>query len=285
MLYDEKDQTHWVSFKNELVHFDKAFKKIKAYGQEDGYNAAIYNMQKDNAGNLWFSDLMDQIGRLNMATSNITYLSEADGFQKQNFDWYAPGAKDANGNLYFGSGGWVDENVGLYRIQPEIFASAPASSVYLRSLAINQKPFSLSIGVNNLEELSLRYDQNTISIETGIIDFHSKGKDRLRYKLEGKGKVEDWQYAPAYYTIRYDGLAPGSYRLVMQSSNAGNEFNGPEKILIITISPPFWETWWFRMLAAVSVIGILYGIIQYRSRNLKQRNLQLEEKVMYVPKN
>ncbi|MGZ8558119.1 MAG: sensor histidine kinase, partial [Chitinophagaceae bacterium] len=52
------------------------------------------------------------------------------------------------------------------------------------------------------------------------------------------------------------------------------------KILMITISPPFWETWWFRILAAVSFFAIIYAIIQYRSRSLKQRNIQLEEKVM-----
>ena len=132
--------------------------------------------------------------------------------------------------------------------------------------------------------MSLRYNENNISVETGIIDFHSKGKDELRYKLVGKGKDEGWQYAPAYYTIRYEGLAPGVYRLVMQSSNAGNEFNGLEKILKITISPPFWQTWWFRILAGLTIIGLLYGFIQYRSRNLRQQNKQLEEKVLHRTK-
>ena len=169
--------------------------------------------------------------------------------------------------------------MGLYRIQPERYASAPASSVYLRSLAINRKQFSLSTGINNLEELSLQHNQNIISIETGIIDYYAKGKGRLRYKLEREGKDEDWQYAPAYYTIRYDGLAPGSYRLVMQSSNASNEFNGLEKILMIHIIPPFWETWWFRILTAILAIALIYGIIQYRSRSLRKQNVQLEEKV------
>jgi signal transduction histidine kinase len=75
-------------------------------------------------------------------------------------------------------------------------------------------------------------------------------------------------------------LPPGKYELVLQASNAGNEFNSPEKKLVINISPPFWETWWFRILAVAMAIAIIYGIIQYRSRSLKQRNKQLEEKVM-----
>ena len=87
------------------------------------------------------------------------------------------------------------------------------------------------MGINNLEELSLRYNQNTISIETGIIDYYNNGKGHIRYKLEGQGKEEGWQYGPAYYTIRYDGLSPGKYKLTLQASNAGNEFNSPEKIV------------------------------------------------------
>jgi signal transduction histidine kinase len=234
----------------------------------------------DNTGNLWFTNILNQVGRLNTALGTFTTLSDAEGFQKQDYTWSAPAAKDAQGNLYFGGGILVAESGGMHRILPERYLFADIPDVYLRSLTINQKPISLATGVNNLEELSLRYNQNTISIETGIIDFYSKGKGQLRYKLEGNGKDENWQYGPAYYTLRYEGLPPGSYRLVMQASNSGNEFNTPEKILTIIISPPFWQTWWFRILAAVFLIAIVYAIIQYRSRNLKQQNIMLEEKVM-----
>ncbi len=53
---------------------------------------------------------------------------------------------------------------------------------------------------------------------------------------------------------------------------------------MIQISPPFWETWSFRTLAAIVAIAIIYGIIQYRSRRLTQRNIQLEEKVLHRTK-
>jgi len=51
------------------------------------------------------------------------------------------------------------------------------------------------------------------------------------------------------------------------------------KTLVINISPPFWQSWWFRVLVAVGIIGIIYGYIQYRSRNLKKRNILLEKMV------
>ena len=277
ILYNIKDQSQWINFKNELVHYDKDFRKIKTYSLEDGYDGGMDEMQTDNAGNLWFFNGLKQIGRLNTTTGIITTLSEADGYQKLNFDHHGPAAKDAQGNLYFGTGGNIGMG-GLCRIYPERYSPAATSTVYLRSLDINQKPYLLSTGINNLEELSLNYDQKTIRIETGIIDYYAKGKGRIRYKLEGEGKVEDWQYAPAYYTIRYDGLVPGKYKLVLQASNAGNEFNSPVKTLIIKISSPFWATWWFRITASVFIIALIYGIMRWRLQQKFRLQLERSEK-------
>ena len=286
MFYNKKDRTYWVAFKYELAHYTKNFRKITTYRQEDGYNGMAFNMITDDAGNLWIKNNLHQINRLDPSVGVITTLSEIDGYQKQTHSWLTPIAKDGNGNLYFGgvNFGAKTNNGGLDRIRPERYSSAATSSVYLLSLTINQKPFPLSVGVNNLEQLSLRYNQNTISIETGIIDFYAYGKGHLRYKLISEGNKEDWQYAPAYFTIRYEKLPAGKYELVLQSSNAGNEYNGPKKILMITISPPFWQTWWFRILAAIVFIAIIYSIMQYRSRSLKQRNKELEEKVLHRTK-
>ena len=90
--------------------------------------------------------------------------------------------KGCQGNIYFGTGFGQRKRRFGSNISRKIFI-ATTSSVYLRSFTVNQKPFRCLSGVNNLEELSLRYNQNTINIETGIIDYYAKGKGHLRYKL------------------------------------------------------------------------------------------------------
>src|SRR5262249_12309214 len=77
------------------------------------------------------------------------------------------------------------------------------------------------------------------------------------------GNEGDWRYSTDH-VIRYESLSPGSYRLVVQSSNINNAFNSPEKILLINISPAFWNTWWFRTLAIATII--LSGYLFYRRR-------------------
>src|SRR4030095_12455267 len=54
MIHNEKDQNHWTSFKYKLVHYDKDFREIKTYLEEDGYNGVAYKTILDNKGNLWF---------------------------------------------------------------------------------------------------------------------------------------------------------------------------------------------------------------------------------------
>ena len=171
-----------------------------------------------------------------------------DGYQPQFFDWFTAAAKDIQGNLYFAESSLGTGRKGFIRINPEKYLSSKLSFVYFSNLAINYKPFPLPAGINSLDELDLKYNQNSISIETGIIDYYSIGKSHIRYKLEGEGKNDEWQYGSAYYTITYDDLPPGNYKLILQASNAGNEFIGPEKILLINIKAPWWQTWWARLV-------------------------------------
>ena len=222
------DQTYWIIAETQLIHYDKNFRIIHNYTNEDGMpGVTIQGLTPDNKGNIWFNTDRS-IFQLNTKTGTITMLAEKDGYLTQNLSDIQRVLKIMMEIFTL----MLTILQGFYRISPEKYVFS-ASSVYFESLKINQQPFSLSAGINHVEELSLKYFENNIIIETGIIDYYSKGKGHIRYKLEADGKNADWQYAPAYYTIRYEELPPGKYKLVMQASNAANEFNGPEKILLI----------------------------------------------------
>ena len=169
---------------------------------------------------------------------------------------------------------------GLDRVKPDqVKDDYPPSSVYLKSLEINQDTVSIPAAVDGEQDkLDLKYFQNKISIETGIIDYYSKGLSKIRYKLDGVNR--DWQYGPANYTIRYEELPPGEYRLVMAASNTVNAYNGKEKILYFNIHPPWWATWTARILFGFVFLLLVFGFVQYRSRNLRRRNVVLEDKVV-----
>jgi Histidine kinase/Y_Y_Y domain len=268
VFFNRDDKTFWVAAERSLLHFNIDFNLLKSYKRENGLpDLDIISIIADNRDNIWFHTDRS-IHQLNTKTGEISELTEKDGFQKQN---YLPADqfnyKDENGNIYFPS------LEGFNQINPARYTDPP-SFVYLQSLEINQKPFPLPTGVNSLTALSLSHAENKVTIETGIVDFYSRGTSHIRYKLEGAGINDDWQYAPANYIIRFENLQPGKYNLRMQASNAGNEFSGPEKALVFQVNPAYWNTWWFRSIIIMCLIGVFYSLVRWR---LQQKfRMQLE---------
>jgi hypothetical protein len=167
---NKSDQTYWIIAETRLIHYDKNFRLIQTYTNEDGMpGVKINGLTPDNKGNIWFNTDRS-IFQLNTRTGTITQLAEKDGYQTQNLNAFSL-AKDVDGDLYINA----DADGGFYKISPDKYLFSP-SSVYLESLKINQQTFPLSAGINHVEELSLKYSENNIVLETGIIDYYSKGK-------------------------------------------------------------------------------------------------------------
>jgi len=276
LLYDKKDKTYWVSLKKELAHYDSKFRLLRSYGEEAGFGGIILSMEMDGDGNLWFVTVSKKLGRFNKTTGHFSFLSAIDGYLKQDYYWGAPSAKDAMGNLYFGIGhkwGLAAPHWGLDRVNPKQSSSNVTSSIYLRDISINQDPYSLSTDVDLLNELSLKYNQNTIRVVTGVIDFVSAQKNQIRYKLERRGKVAGWEYTNDRI-IRYEDLPTGSYLLSIQAASANEEFNSPVRLLKINIAVPFWQTWWFWLISILFFVDLTYTMVRWRLR--QKFKLQLE---------
>ena len=265
-----KDSSWWIASDRKLIHYKKDFKYLQTYSSEEmvpGGND-LYNLVIDAQDNIWFNTSRSLI-RLHPATGQFISLSEKDGFQSQQYNIFVTSPTKIAGGDFILEGGYQGID---YIIPDRLEKEYAPSSVYIKSLEINQSPFPLSAGINNVHEIDLKYFQNQISIETGIIDYYSKGNSRLRYKLDKRDS--NWQYGTYYNTIRYEGLPAGDYKLIMQASNVINEFNGPEKVFLIHISRAFWNTWWFRSVMTLCAISLIYILI--RSRLQKKFHVQLE---------
>lgn len=271
IYHDKVDKSYWVGAVRQLHHLDSNFKMIRSYTEKDGLPGIdILGIEKDDFGNIWFASSRGGIIQVNGKTGILTVLSEKDGYKKQAYIWLPIHLKDEIGNIYFAGSDGVD------KISPEKLDLFPASTVYLQSLEVNQKPVRLSTSINHLQELRLKYFQTAITFEIGVIDYYAQGKTNIRYKLEGLN--DNWQYAPGNYMLRFEQLPPGSYTLVIQASNSGNNFNGPQKILAIHVSPAFWNTLWFRVLVAVCVVSIFYIILRRRLQQKFRIQLERSEK-------
>lgn len=112
-----------------------------------------------------------------------------------------------------------------------------------------------------------------VSLEFASLDFGSADKKEYAYKLENFDS--EWINAGSRNTAAYTNLPPGKYSFMVKCRNSVGIWSAAKNNLQITIVPPFWLTWWFELLAAGFLCGLIYGVFKYRVRSIKLRQLEL----------
>ena len=83
-----------------------------------------------------------------------------------------------------------------------------------------------------------------------------------------EGLDEHWIEAGTRRYVSYTNLDPGTYTLRVRGSNNDGVWNTDGTELVITIVPPYWRTWWFRILVVAAVAGFLFVMYRYRVNKL-----------------
>ena len=254
-----------------------SFRPFPAAGSEK-----IFSVQSDAVGNIWMTT-MASIIRLNPATGKASRYGAADGL----LDGYRVGAGYAgsDGKLYFGGGN------GVIMVRPEavqVDSSAPGVaitdvSVFNRSLALAPRPKGVALegAVTAPRALELAADQSVFSIEFAALHFADPGKNTFAYQLEGFDR--QWVAADASHrSATYTNLDPGHYVFRVKAANDRGQWSATAASLSITVLPPFWKTWWFRLLAgalaATAVVAVYRMRVEALTRNKRLLEGQIAER-------
>ena len=65
----------------------------------------------------------------------------------------------------------------------------------------------------------------------------------------------------------------------MKCKNRAGEWSSNLLTLYVTILPPFWLTWWFKILAFIFITGILFGFYKIRVNSINRQKTKLEKLV------
>lgn len=142
---------------------------------------------------------------------------------------------------------------------------------------ISQFTFSSVTGWTHLPvNLNLNYNNNYLTFNFIGVTQKQPKKVKYHYKLEGID--ENWSAITSRTSAPYGNLPPGKYDFrVKAMSSAGLWSN--EIVYSFTIRPPFWHTWWFRILSLLIILGGIFLYIKSRERKLKQQQKELEHKI------
>ncbi|MDO1446508.1 two-component regulator propeller domain-containing protein [Rhodocytophaga aerolata] len=267
-----------------LYNADKGnFQRI-FLGESLTHSTSVYGILEDETNNLWISTNKGII-HYNTFTGRSKSYDVSDGLQGTSF--LSGHCKARDGAMFFGG------NNGFTMFYPvQIKESNFKPSVLLSDLHIfnerlevgkphkntrkGQKPV-LEKPLYLTDQINLTYKDYAFSIDFVALDFASPAKNRYAYILENF--EEEWNYTNAskrYAT--YTNLRPGNYILKVKGTNSDGVWNEQVTFLKIVVSPPFWQTWWFRAIMLL-LFGVLFFIIHRIWLRVKTENLLMMERV------
>ena len=140
----------------------------------------------------------------------------------------------------------------------------------------SDSPLKTSIDVTR--QIILGYRQSSMGFRFAALNYRWPGKNQYAYKLEGFD--DQWINADsAHRQATYTNLSPGHYTFRVRASNNDGVWNERGASLAITITPPWWQTWEFRILALLLMCGLGYAVYRLRVRQLERRARVLQQTV------
>lgn len=252
----------WIGKKG-LYLFDSVQDKFILYtrlaGLADEY---VKGIQQDDKGNLWAST-SNGIIKFNPDNKVFKRFNVGDGLQGLEFE-VGSCMKAKNGELFFGG---VN---GFNVFYPDNIKSNPnVPPVYLTdfqiqntSVVVGVKDSPLKQDISQAKKIHLDYDQSTFSFLFSALNYIAPENNQYAYKLENFDK--DWVKAGTERKASYTNIDPGEYIFKVKASNNDGLWNEKGAEIKIYISPPFYATWWFRLIIAIIVIGCAYIILYFR---------------------
>ncbi|GAB3639578.1 sensor histidine kinase [Spirosoma arcticum] len=252
-------QTLWVGTDCGLYLIDLATMRVfRHYTKADGLpNEVIYGILADDNGDLWLSSNQG-LTRFSPVRGVIKNYDVTDGLQSNEFNTNVA-YKHPDGTLFFGGVNGI-----TYFKPSQLGSNSFVPPVRITGISVLDSAYN-----PNQEQLTLSADENFVEFTFAALNFSNAQKNQYQYRLEGIDP--SWVRAGHRRTVNYTKLPPGEYVFRVKGSNDDGVWNEQGASVRVTINPPFWATWWFRLLLISLLMTGIYGVYRYRIAQLKSR--------------
>ncbi len=227
---------------------------------------------EDADGTMWVST-DGGISHFSPATGAFMDYTVRDGMTAGGF-YISSAFADQRGNFYFGGA----HGLTAFR-SAEIRSNPTAPPVHITDFQVfNQSLHPGTAPIQDVKALTLSYKESVFSIEFSALHYADPQRNRFAYQLQGFDK--NWVSTDASKRFAtYTNLDPGSYVFRVKAANKDGVWNDAGATPAITITPPYWKTWWFRGAIAALLIGSGWATYRRRIRSLTHQRTVLEAQV------
>jgi signal transduction histidine kinase/ligand-binding sensor domain-containing protein len=242
--------------------------------QEEPY--IIANFMEDSEHNLWMTSF-NKLLRLKPNSTEFTAYNLYNGNSTPSFLGY--GSLSAFGWFYLGS---LDR---IIIFNPaEIVEDTLKPKIFVTDFEINNTPVRsesskiLTQHINHTRSIKLDYSQATFSFVFASIEYSFPEEIRYAYILDNFDN--GWVY-PGILNNRasYTRVPPGKYTFRVKATNTRGEWFESDQKIKITITPPFWKTLLFRIIAVILLLSAILFLYSLRVKKLTRQKKRLEQAV------
>ncbi|MCP4693775.1 MAG: hypothetical protein GY859_37420, partial [Desulfobacterales bacterium] len=243
--------------------------------EQDGLPSnSVMGILEDERGHLWLSTFRG-ISQFDPVRETFKNYTPKDGVQSHEFN-NTVAFKSRDGQMFFGG---IN---GFNAFYPRDIRDNPCiPPVVLTDFQIFNK--SVHIGDDSIlkksimetEEIVLSHRESVFSFEFAALNYQFPEKNRYKYRLEGF--EDDWNEVDgARRFVTYTNLDPGEYLFRVTGSNNDGIWNEEGASVRITVTPPWWETPWFRASTLIALIVLIFSGFRRRMRRIESRKRKLE---------
>ena len=254
--------TLWTVASSEIFSVDIETNKINTVLLPAGKNKYEYDFIIDNNNCLWIATKSGLLF-FNPQTKKFQQYTNSDGLYNNDAD--ITFAHLSNGNIIMAAGTYITS------FSPAI---AQLSNNIVPLLFTGAVADGAEKNMTN-GQLDLSFNEKNISLSWALLNYSNAQGNLYYYRLSSVNS--DWQFAGNHGTAVFNSLEPGTYTFYFKAASPDGVMS-PEKSITLVIHPPFWKTWWFRILAVLGLSLLFFRVVRYISqRNLKEKVLQLEK--------
>ncbi|MDO6445912.1 response regulator [Colwellia sp. 1_MG-2023] len=280
-IYEDKNGILWIGTFSGLNKLNPKTNQFTNYTEKDGLpNDVIYTILEDNQGFLWLST-NNGLSKFDPINETFKNYDESDGVQSKEFASLSA-FKNQSGELFFGGTNgynhFYPENIVDDLTPPKVVLTdfrVHNEHVVLTRESADKDTFTIDSVINELEELTLTYNEKLISFEFSALHFSEPMNNQYAYMLQGFD--DDWIYTDAKNRrATYTNLPAGHYTLRVKASNGDGYWNEQGKSLKVHVLPPLWQTWWAYTIYLCLFVGLI-GYILYRQnyQRLKEQAINI----------
>jgi signal transduction histidine kinase/ligand-binding sensor domain-containing protein len=268
--------TLWIGTGTGLYCRDDSLDSFFPVGPEgsDFRKSRVKSLAEGPDKNIWGIDGLG-IFKYDVKKKEVSIYGEKFGIFDVTMYGYQPTLRNSRGELLFGNPN------GYYKCLPANIVDDVPPIPIINDFKLDghsilaSQAIKLDSNIDDIKHILLSHRQNIFSIDFAALHFSSPDNNRCQFMLEGNEPA--WREATGDKAAYYFNIPTGTYRFRLKAVSSYGLV--AEKTLLITVLPPWWQTSWFRTLEILFGIAVIYGFVQYRSHNLKQRNIVLEKRV------